>query len=808
MKTAPERRHDAGMTLPEVLIAVVVLGMIMSVLASAVIVTLRQQDNTTGRLNVARSEQTIGMWIPADLSSADTVDTSPDATPCGAVTCDGIDLTTGSNVLLLSWSTELGEGRTTTTNVSYHFAPAASGDDYHLTRVVCTSSGAGWSCSSFVVLRELPGPPAGEAFVPGVAHGAACRAAVDPTPCTRPDWVIIVSEPLAADATGDSLPPTPVNESARKDANRVIVSINGGGDSAGAGGGINQISITAGGTVRGQIAANSVQGAPSFVEARSRCGGPMTVVVDESNSIGSSITDVKAGVRRFVEALAGTPVQLQVVRFHTYASALGSSDWHRYFDMTDQADVDTLLASIDGLKGSWSGSPNGGTNWEEALFRTFYKADGSTADVIPETVVFFTDGVPTFDRLVHKSSPGIIPSEPPAPTAPWPASTGSSYSQVAFRRADYISNQFRRSVRLVGVGVGSGITQSSNWVSDPGAGYRLVWERGSYSYVRDDYTYKARYQKRNSSSSAWYWVSKATYSATSSSNRRDKGWTTVSEAEFLSFENPPNSNNNTGNGSNDGGVRTLTGSTPVSTAQYQAKSSNSAYRAIPKTYDNGPDWEIWTGSRSSGSSDEYRSSKVYNSPPYDGYDPAVTASTRNDVILARLIAGNDYGTPATWDGTTYTNAEIADMYVLPQWSQFGRAMEAVALGECGGTLTLQTKINGTTSAPDPFRYQNSAVQDSAGNPVALEPTVVTTNQQFTTGTFDFTVPNGQFVTVDILPQNYSELKSYIPGDWSCRAGNSPRAVTLIDIPDGGAWKGARIKVSANEAVSCTLSVTR
>ena len=178
------------------------------------------------------------------------------------------------------------------------------------------------------------------------------------------------------------------------------------------------------------------------------------------------------------------------------------------------------------------------------------------------------------------------------------------------------------------------------------------------------------------------------------------------------------------------------------------------------------------------------------------------------MILARLIAGNDNGTSATWNGTAYTNAEIADMYVLPQWSQFGKAMEAVALGECGGTLTLQTKIGGTSPAPDPFRYQNSAVTDSAGTPVALEPTVVTTNQQFTTGTFDFVVPNGQFVTVDVLPQNYSELKTYTPGAWSCRAGNQPRSFTPIDIPDGGAWKGVRVRVAANEAVSCTLSVTR
>ncbi len=126
--------------------------------------------------------------------------------------------------------------------------------------------------------------------------------------------MIIVSEPLAPDAISED---EVASESDRKDANRVIVSINGGGDVDGAGGGINQISITAGGTVRTSIDANSVQGAPSFTEAFSRCGGPMTLVVDESGSIGGAISDVRNGVRSFVEALAGTPVKLQVVRFDT-----------------------------------------------------------------------------------------------------------------------------------------------------------------------------------------------------------------------------------------------------------------------------------------------------------------------------------------------------------------------------------------------------------------------------------------------------------------------------------------------------------
>ena len=185
------RRPDAdrGMTLPEVLIAITVIGLISAVLSMSMIVTLRQQDNTEGRLNVARAEQNVSMWMPADLASADIVDTSPNASPCGATVCDGINLSQGSNVLMLTWS-----DNGVDTNVSYHFTLVD--DAYVLLRVECVGS----TCSSQTVLRDLPGPPGGAPFVPGVANGDACKAAVDPVPCTRPDWVIIVSEPLAPDA--------------------------------------------------------------------------------------------------------------------------------------------------------------------------------------------------------------------------------------------------------------------------------------------------------------------------------------------------------------------------------------------------------------------------------------------------------------------------------------------------------------------------------------------------------------------------------------------------------------------------------
>jgi hypothetical protein len=777
------------MTLPELLVSVMIVGAIVSALATSLTVVFRQQPATSGRFNVARAEQTIGMWVPADLASAVTVDTNPAGSPCGNSCPGNVDLS-GSNAMLLTWTTTSSTGVTTTTKVSYHFYEAADGT-FQLSRIHCETSGGGWVCDSTIVLRDLPGPPGGDPFVPGV---------------TPPSWVILVSEPLAADATNESqVAPT---DSYIKNAKRVVVTINGGGDDPGAGGGINQISITAGGTTRTVIDANSIQGAPSFAEARSRCGGPMALVIDESNSIGTSIAQVKAGVTSFIQALAGTPMRLEVVRFQTYSSIMGdNAAWNRYFDMTKDSDVNTLLSAVNGLQGSWSNNPYGGTNWEEALYRTFYNADGSTAQQIPDTVVFFTDGVPTFDRMVYKTSPGILPAQPPAPPAPWAASNGSSYSQVAFNRANYIATQFRSSVKFIGVGVGSGITSSSLWVSDPGAGYKYKWEKGSWSYEqRSGYTYQARYQTRVNSSSPWLWSTLAKYNSTSGSRRRDQGWTNISQAEYTAVENPANDNNS------DGVTRTATWS-PVSTADFNAGNTTGDEtdgfrpRSGGKSY-TPPylDWEPFTGSRT-GDTNMYRSTKVYNSPPYEGYDPPVTANTVNSLILARLIAGNDYGVPAVWNGSTYTNSEEADMYVLPQWSQFTAALQAVALGKCGGTLTLQTKLNGATAVPDPFTYQNSGVTDAGGNVVTLEPKVVRTNQQYTTGTFDFEIPDGRFFTVEIRPVNLTDLGTYQPIGWSCRAGVNNRTVTAVPIDDT-IWSGIKVQVGANEAVSCTLSVSK
>ena len=119
VRNRPQR--DQGMTLPELLISIVVLGVVLSVLMAGVSVTLRQGADTSGRIDVARWEQNLGMWLPDDLSSASTITVDPGDSPCGAPSCPGVGTLGGSNVLMLAWI-ENGE----TTTVSYRYREDAT----------------------------------------------------------------------------------------------------------------------------------------------------------------------------------------------------------------------------------------------------------------------------------------------------------------------------------------------------------------------------------------------------------------------------------------------------------------------------------------------------------------------------------------------------------------------------------------------------------------------------------------------------------------------------------------------------------
>ena len=487
----PSRKtRDRGLTLPELLIVVSIMGLLTGVLASALIVTLRQADNTEGRTNVALSATSIDTWLPADLASTDVnktglrinniplrpVDDRPDAEPC-TTTCNGIDLS-GTNALQLAWETTIPGGsgglpQTILTQVQYQYIE--DNGDWQLRRIECIG---GSPCTSIVVLRGLQPPADPSTFDPDN---------------DQPVWVLEVS-----------VPDNPDSLELADNARKIVVTINGGGDSDGAGGGANSISLTAGGRLTEVIDADEFT-VPSFVRASSRCGGPVTLIVDDSGSIGSALGPVvRPGVIAFIEAFRGTPTQVQLVAFQSRARVLGPNDsetsqnggWHRYIDMTDDDRVDALIDSVQ--NGTDRLRASGGTNWEDAFFRAFHEADGSNADIQPSRVVFFTDGEATLNRTssngawstTYRTGDRIDFNDGLYDRSLWPSETGNRFHQESWDRADIILDGHRTS-DLIFVGVGPNLNNQIDWIHNPAvygdrtappaqADQRLAWQAISH----------------------------------------------------------------------------------------------------------------------------------------------------------------------------------------------------------------------------------------------------------------------------------------------------------------------------------------
>lgn len=915
-------RLDAGMTLPEVLITMVIMGTLLTSLVAATTVIIRQQDNSEGRLNNARSEQNVGIWLPSDLASAESVDTSAGASPCGTECPPGINVG-GSNALMLSWTGWVSGGTepvATLTTVSYRYVLV--GEEWQIIRVACLKVGGGApTCNEAVVLHDVPAPPPGQTWEPGV---------------TSPVWVIVVRLALDPAIPGggpeDTVPSDPTYYT--KNGRRVTVTINGGGDVAGAGGGEDTITFSAGGTDReSDLSTSNFSNPPSFGATRSRCGGNFVMAVDTSGSIGSTnMTSVRNGIIAFINSFAGTPIKLEIVRFSTTASTLGAgAGWSRYYDMLVDTDVADLKAQVGTL------TSTGGTNWEDAMFRVFKNSDGTVQPTLPDTLIFFTDGIPTYSRLNGTSA--SAPAVPDNDDSGLPAANGSAYNQVAWNRAWRIARDYYADVeRFIGVYVGSDVNGSSLWreqgagyhladfqrgyhqtwdigfhVDNPQRGYRPTWEYAAsgityqragsgltYQYAATGLTYERKQGQ------TWSSVSRSSYNSnntnpTESDNYRVRvtgtlgSWTTETQTNY--------ERSNTIAGQTDG-YRTTTGSlgswTNTTKALYDASNTVAAstdgfrtttgslgswtqtteeyynlnntvanetdgfrtgtsYTAPYSLWENStealfaannttndetdgwrgtvqlsPPYSSWasinqatynSGNTTADESDGYRANNIYSSPfssweittealyntnnltadnsdgwssnkvytqPYTFHENATSYTRPNTEILAQIVS-EGATVPAVPTGGPYTNAAVADLYVLPNWNQFAGALNAMALAECGGTVTVQTKV-GSAPAADPFTYQNS-----------VDLTIATTSAQYRSGTFDFDLSNGLARTASITPLNLSGLTKYEPVGWSCKSSGADYPFTVTPIA-GSPWSTITLSVAPNTAISCVQSV--
>lgn len=64
------RRRDAGFTLPELLISIMLMGLLATSLAAAFSVVLRQQKPTIDRIAESKDITFVQTWVPLDVASA------------------------------------------------------------------------------------------------------------------------------------------------------------------------------------------------------------------------------------------------------------------------------------------------------------------------------------------------------------------------------------------------------------------------------------------------------------------------------------------------------------------------------------------------------------------------------------------------------------------------------------------------------------------------------------------------------------------------------------------------------------------
>jgi Tfp pilus assembly protein PilW len=145
--TAIDRvRDESGVTLVELVIAIMLLGIIIVPLTASFIFGIRATSDSTDRLSEARSPLFTSTFFAGDAESATTITTG--GTPaCG----------TGTNVISFSWTeTPVPSGTPTTFRASY--VVVGSGADQKLVRNWCAGASPVNAATVAPVLADVANP--------------------------------------------------------------------------------------------------------------------------------------------------------------------------------------------------------------------------------------------------------------------------------------------------------------------------------------------------------------------------------------------------------------------------------------------------------------------------------------------------------------------------------------------------------------------------------------------------------------------------------------------------------------------------
>lgn len=186
--------------------------------------------------------------------------------------------------------------------------------------------------------------------------------------------------------------------------------------------------------------------------------------------------------------------------------------------------------------------------------------------------------------------------------------------------------------------------------------------------------------------------------------------------------------------------------------------------------------------------------RVYRTP-FTAYERLIERPLGRDVLRRLLTDSGNAVVEADLTNGVYTNARTANFYPLPDFTMLGKALKSVALAQCGGTVTLQTKLGGTRFKGE-VQYQNSFTSQ-----------IAVTSDVERYANVDLNTPDGQTVQVSIEPVPTPSLDGYTLDAWTCTSGTSTWTPPTVDAPNSP-WDGILLDINLNAAVSCTMKVKR
>jgi prepilin-type N-terminal cleavage/methylation domain-containing protein len=413
MSLHPERRsesrrqRDAGFTLPELLIAIMISGILVVSISMAFTTVLRTQTQATNRLAESKDITFVQTWLPVDLSSALDTFSMPDEAALAAGLAAGTPSMAynatlpGVNVITVI-RPDLEAGTGTYYLVAYRYHEV--GGKWQMSRFEIRNPGTASEVVKTVgVAYEMPAPPVGWDITQAPVH------AVEVTSRNQ-----VILRPIGED---------------------VKVNFESGNEFRTGGAGLS---------AENQLPTDYSGGFTDPSAPPSRCGGRVALVIDTSGSVpaGRGGIPTELAAVSFIDGFTGTPTTMSINGFDREAYGMiwdtskpagtvarGSSNGVRapFVSLLNPGPaVDTMkkrITDLDNLDGAWPGGgaaitardPNGdrvmwdqigsGTNWEDGLYMILRQSNGTPYGVEqPSLVVFITDGEPTAVRTAAGGS--------------------------------------------------------------------------------------------------------------------------------------------------------------------------------------------------------------------------------------------------------------------------------------------------------------------------------------------------------------------------------------------------------------------